>query len=244
MNDQRTALKTILRVTCQFLWILGVMVGLCGRYLLMTIRESILFYSHSYITLIAIVAFVSAAFLVVSGCLGSYLSCRDSVFLQGLFVYLLVVIFCLESTTSALAYYHSIKLDSEMAPLSTAFYEYTGNSTDSRSRAVDATQEKFKCCGVHDYKDWLTTPWFNLTGRHAVPRSCCNTTFPYCPGNLPRTLYPEGCQVKLEKALQSVLNAIIWGCPLVFMTELFVLLTVFQLMKNRVFMDYQRLDKH
>lgn len=242
MNDQRTALQTILRVTCQFLWILGVVVGLCGVHLLLTIKQSILFYSHSYIILTAIVAIVCAVFLVVSGCLGSCLSCRDSVFLQGLFVYLLVVIFCLESTTSALAYYHSIKLDSDMAPISTAFYEYTGNKTDSRSQAVDATQEKFKCCGVYDYTDWWITPWFNLTGR--VPHSCCNTTFHSCPGNVPRMLYQEGCQVKLEKALLFLLNAIIWECPLVFMTELFVLLTVFQLMKNRVFVDYQILDKH
>lgn len=244
MNDQTEALKTILRVTCQFLWVLGLVVGLCGVHLLITVRESILFYSHSYITLTAFVALVSAAFLVVSGCLGSFLSCRNSVFLQGLFIYLLVVIFCLESTTSALAYYHSIKLDSDMATLSTSFHEYTVNSNDSRSGAVNATQEKFKCCGAHDYTDWLTTPWFNRTGERAFPPSCCNTTFPNCPANLPQRLYPEGCQVKLEKAVQFVLNAIIWECPLVFMTEFFVLLTVFQLMKNRAFMNYQILDKH
>lgn len=244
MTDQRTALKTILRVTCQFLWLLGFVVGLSGVYLLMTVRESVLVYSHSYITLTAMVALVSAAFLVVNGCLGSYLSCRDSASLQGLFVYVLVVSFCVESTTSVLAYYHSTKLDSEMALLRTTFYEYTGSNEDPRSQAVDATQEKFKCCGVLDYRDWWTTPWCKITGKHVVPHSCCNTKFPSCPGNSPRVLYPEGCQVKLQKALQFALNALMWESALVFMTEIFVLLTVFQLMKNRVVMKYQILEKH
>ncbi|XP_045919379.1 tetraspanin-3-like [Micropterus dolomieu] len=104
------------------------------------------------------------------------------------FVYLLVFVFCLESTATALAYFHSTKL---------------------------------QCCGVHDYRDWLETSWFNQTGGLLVPRSCCNSTFPSCNGTVdqPWQLYEKDCQVKLEMALQFVLSFIIWGSLLFFVAE-------------------------
>lgn len=112
-------------------------VGLSGVYLLMKYKQNSFYFSHTYFTLPAVFAFASAASLVASGILGSWLSLRDSTFLQGLvklcvcvwvsacasvfwlyiikcfllqFVYLLVVVFCLESTASALAYFHSTKV--------------------------------------------------------------------------------------------------------------------------------------
>ncbi|XP_022606309.1 tetraspanin-3-like isoform X1 [Seriola dumerili] len=247
MSDQRrNALKTILQLACQLLWVVGLVVGLSGVYLLMKYRHSSLFFSHTYITMPAILALTSAAFLLASGFLGSWLSLRDSTFLQGLFVYLLVVVFCLESSASALAYYHSIKLDTETTSLSGVFQNYTGSSQDPNSRAVDAAQEQLQCCGVHDYRDWLETSWFNQTGGLSVPHSCCNSTFPSCNGTVdqPWQLYPQGCQVKLEMTLQFVLSFIIWGSPLVFLVEFVVLLTVAQLMRDQPFTRYHILDKN
>uniref|UniRef100_A0A8P4G909 Tetraspanin n=1 Tax=Dicentrarchus labrax TaxID=13489 RepID=A0A8P4G909_DICLA len=222
MSDRsRNALKTILQLVCQLLWVLGLVVGLSGVYLLMNYRQRSLFFSHAYITLPAVFALASAVFLVVSGCLGSWLSLRDSTFLQGLFVYLLVLVICLESTASALAYFHSTELHSEIAPLSRVFQGYKGSSQDPNSRAVDATQEELHCCGVHDYKDWLETSWFNRTGGLSVPSSCCNSTFRSCNGTVdqPWQLYTQGCQVKLEMALQFVLSFIFWSAPVVFGVE-------------------------
>ncbi|XP_073339551.1 tetraspanin 37 [Pagrus major] len=247
MSDRRrNALKTVLQLMCQLLWVLGLVVGLSGVYLLMKYRQSSVFLSQTYITLPAVVALSSAVFLVATGCLGSWLSLRDSTFLQGLFVYLLVLVFCLESTASALAYFHSTQLDSEIAPLRGVFQRYTGSSQDPNSRAVDATQEKLQCCGVLDYKDWLDTSWFNRTGGLSVPHSCCNSTFTSCNGTVdqPWQLYTQGCQVKLEMALQFVLSFIIWGSPLVFLVEIALFLTMAQLMRERPFMDYQALGKN
>ncbi|XP_039642824.1 tetraspanin 37 isoform X2 [Perca fluviatilis] len=222
MSDQRRkALKIILQLTCQILWVVGLVVGLSGVYLLMNYRQSSLFLSHSYITLPAVLALASAAFLLVSGCLGSWLSLRESTFLQGL-------------------------LDSEIAPLRGVFQNYTGSSQDLNSRAVDAAQEELQCCGVHDYRDWLETSWFNRTGGLCVPHSCCNSTFPSCNGavNQPWQLYAQGCQVKLEIRLQFVLSFLIWVSPLVFLVEVVLFLTVAQLMRHQPVMDYQVLDKN
>ncbi|XP_039993008.1 tetraspanin 37 isoform X3 [Xiphias gladius] len=212
----------------------------------MEYRQSSCFFSHIYITMPAILALASAALLLASGCLGSWLSIRDSTFLQGLFVYLLVVVFCLESMASALAYFHSTKLYSEIASLSGVFQNYTGSSQDSSSQAVDTTQKQLQCCGVHNYRDWLQTSWFNQTGGRYVPHSCCNSTFTSCKGTLdqPWQLYTQGCQVKLEMALQFVLSFIIWSSPVVFLVELGVFLTVAQLMRDQPLREYHVLDKN
>lgn len=117
----------------------GLLVGVSGVYLLMKYEQSRLFFTESYMTLPAFITFTSAALLLVTGSLGSWVSLKDSICLQGLvrlsvcvcdcgyvcfsvwmlhnkvifffqFVYLLVVVFCVESTASALAYYHSVKV--------------------------------------------------------------------------------------------------------------------------------------
>ncbi|TKS86836.1 ELAV-like protein 1 Hu-antigen R [Collichthys lucidus] len=167
MSDRRgSALKIILQLMCQLLWVVGIVVGLSGLYLLIKYTQNRLFFSDSYITLPAICTFASAVVLVVSAFVGSWLSLRDSMCLQGW-------------------------LDSEIVPLSGVFQKYTGSSQDSNSRAVDAAQEE--CCGVHDYKDWLETSWYNRTGRHSVPHSCCNSTFSSCNGTVdqPWELYAQ-----------------------------------------------------
>ncbi|XP_029282458.1 tetraspanin 37 isoform X2 [Cottoperca gobio] len=220
MSDQRRkALKTILQLTCQLLWVVGLVVCLSGVYLLMNYRQNTLFLSHSYISLPAILALASAALLYACGCIGSWLSLRDSTFLQGL-------------------------LDSALSPLSGVFQNYTGSSQDPNSQAVDATQAELQCCGVKDYRDWKETSWFNSTGGLWVPHSCCNSTFPSCDGTVyqPQQLYTQGCQVKLEMSLQFVLSLIIWGFPLVFLVEVVLFLTMAQLMKDQPRVEYRVLD--
>ncbi|KAM3870954.1 tetraspanin 37 [Diretmus argenteus] len=218
----------------------ALMVGLSGVYLLVNCMKNSLFFSHSYIILPGILAIASGAFLLVSGGFGYWVSVRDSVVLQGVFVYLLVVVLCLESTTSALAYFQSGKVDSELAPLRGVFQSYTGSSQDPAASAVDATQGQLQCCGIHGYSDWLETPWFNRSGGHGVPHSCCNSTFQSCNGTLdqPWKLYPQGCQVKLEEALLFVLSLIIWSCLPVVLVEMVGLVAVGQLMKHQPFVDY------
>ncbi|XP_024918324.1 tetraspanin 37 isoform X2 [Cynoglossus semilaevis] len=194
----------------------------------------------------AVLTLASTAVLLVCGLLGSWLSVKESTFLQGLFVFLLVVVFCLQSSASALAYYHSGKLDSEMTFLAEVFHNYTGSSLDDISRAVDATQENLRCCGITGYRDWRETLWFNQTGGHFVPHSCCNSSFQFCNGSIdnPWYLYSQGCQVALESAFQFVLSFIYWGGLIVFLSEVLVYLTVVQLMEDNANIEYHILSKH
>ncbi|XP_074548703.1 tetraspanin 37 [Halichoeres trimaculatus] len=243
MSEQRRrALRRIIQLISNLLSVMGLVVILGGVYLLLSYRQSIVFFSHSYIVLPAVLSFCSAGVLVVSGFLGSCQSKRDSPFLQGLFVYLLVVVFCLLSTASALAYFHSTKLDSDLAPLSAAFQAYTGDSQDPDSQAVDATQEELQCCGVHGPRDWLQTPWFNRTGGRSFPQSCCSSSFPSCNGTVeqPWKLYSQGCLVRLETALQFVLSVILWCFPAVFLVEVVLLVMMGHLMISQSSFGYEK----
>ncbi|XP_036006924.1 tetraspanin 37 [Fundulus heteroclitus] len=225
-------LKTTLQLMSQLLWVVGLVLAMGGVYLLMKYRHYSLFFTQTYILLPVAFTLCSAALLLGTGFLGTWLSLRDSRCLQGLFVYLLVVIFCLGSTASALAYVQSRKLDTETASLGEVFQNYTGSSRDINSRAVDATQEELQCCGVSNYTDWLGASWLNQTGENLVPRSCCNTTFPSCDGNVdePWKLYHQGCQGKLEMTFQFILRFIMWGSLLGFLTEVVLLSTMAQVM--------------
>ncbi|XP_035620532.1 tetraspanin 37 isoform X2 [Oncorhynchus keta] len=161
------------------------------------------------------------------------------------FVYLLVVVFCLEATAAALAYVNTGKVDSELAPFSSVFQRYTGRCQDPYSDAVDATQKELQCCGIYDYRDWLATPWFNHSGRGSVPHSCCNYTYHTCNGTLelPGLLYPKGCQVKLEEALLFVLHLIIWSSLAVVLVETVGFVSVAQLMRDQPLLEYGILDR-
>uniref|UniRef100_A0A3B5Q0D0 Tetraspanin 37 n=1 Tax=Xiphophorus maculatus TaxID=8083 RepID=A0A3B5Q0D0_XIPMA len=171
-----------------------------GVSLLMKYRHYSLFFSQTYILLPVVFTTCSAAFL----------------FIPATFVYLLVVIFCLGSTASALAYVHSRKvLHLHKSSLSEVFQKYTGSSRDRNSRIVDVTQEELHCCGVRNYTDWLDSSWFNKTAGDAVPHSCCNSTFLSCKGSVyqPWQLYHQ-----VDKTASIMF--IMWACLLGFLTEI------------------------
>lgn len=45
---------------------------------------------------------------------------------------------------------------------------------------------QLQCCGVKNYSDWTTTQWFNSSGNHSVPHSCCQQEAKNCTGHLDR----------------------------------------------------------
>ncbi|XP_055017995.1 tetraspanin 37 isoform X2 [Boleophthalmus pectinirostris] len=226
--------------------LVGMMVGLAGLYLFMMFRQSsaTFFSPSSYMMLPFFFTFATAVFLLVGGFLGSWVSTKDSVCLQGLFVYLLFVVFCLGSTASALTFHHTVMLDSELDPLSDVFKNYTGNSYDQDSRTVDALQEKMQCCGVQNYTDWRDTSWFIHNGGHILPLSCCNQIFTSCNGTVlqPDHFYQTGCKVKLKVFFQFLLDTVMWMFAVVFLVLVILLVPTVMLMREPL-LSYQYLDK-
>ncbi|KAG7487841.1 hypothetical protein MATL_G00027900 [Megalops atlanticus] len=245
MSERRRIFKVVLQITCQLFWLAGLVVGLSGVYLLLNFKHSGVFFRNIYIILPAILAIVSAVALLSSGGIGCWVSVRESNCLQATFVYLLVIVFCLEATAATLAYVNIGKVDSELAPFRNMFLNYSGRSQDPGTDAVNSVQEELQCCGVHDYRDWITTAWFKQTGKMRVPQSCCNSTFHTCNGTLdqPHMLYSEGCQVKLEDAMTFILHLIIYSTAVVAVVQMVGLFSVAQLMKDQPLQEYRILDR-
>ncbi|KAJ8003764.1 hypothetical protein DPEC_G00151730 [Dallia pectoralis] len=235
----------VLQMTSQLLWLVGLVVGLSGVYLLLKFRQSSLFFSHTYITIPAYLALASAALLLAIGGLGIWASLRESVWLQAVFFYLLVVVLCLVATAAALAHVNTKTVHSDLAPFRNILQRYTGSIQDPESNAVDATQEELHCCGIYDYHDWLTTRWFNHSGGGGVPHSCCNSSHPVCNGSLDLVslLYPEGCQMKIEEAMRFVLHIIIWSSLAVALVEAVGFVSVARLMRDKNLSEYHLVDR-
>ncbi|XP_030631696.1 tetraspanin 37 [Chanos chanos] len=245
MSETRSGpFRTILQIVCQLLWLSGLVVSLSGIYLVRIYTSSGVFFSNFYIILPAVLAIAGSAFLLCGGGLGCWVSVKDSTCLQAVFVYLLVIVFCLIGTAAALAYNSTDKVDSDLAPFREVFENYTGNRENPDSNAVDAIQEELQCCGINDYRDWLNTTWFNKTGNHEVPHSCCNTSVHNCNGtvNLPSLLYSKGCRVKLREAVIFVLRLMIISSFAVLLFLVCALFSVAQLMRDQHLVEYQILS--
>ncbi|KAG8131253.1 hypothetical protein E2320_017834 [Naja naja] len=90
--------------------------------------------------------------------------------------------------------------------MSKAFAAYDGESENSHS--VDYLQKELQCCGVQNYTDWTGTKWFNTTGNHTFPRSCCKQgpTLKNCTGqpSEKHLLNTQGCEKVVD--LRDLLN--------------------------------------
>ncbi|XP_061095882.1 tetraspanin 37 [Conger conger] len=245
-ETRRKISKFVLQIACQLIWFAGLVLGLCGVYLLLNFKRNGLFFLDVYITLPAVVALACAVALFASGVFGCWVSVRDSsTCLQALFAYLLIIVFCLEATAAALAFVNIGKIGAELTPLQNIFQNYSGSNQDPASRAVDSIQEQMQCCGVWDYTDWETTPWFKHTGKFSVPQSCCNSTFHACNGSVsqPFMLYPQGCRERLEDGISFILHLIIYYVVAATLVQIVGLVSVAQLMKQQPRREYQILDK-
>lgn len=244
MALRRRAFGISLKIASLLLSLAGI-TGLGGSFLLHKYRDYSMFFSSFYIILPALLAVVGGAILLISGSIGCLVSNKKPSCLHGLFVYFLIIVFCVVVTTAALAYTHKRKLDVDLAPLKEVFQNYSGNSQDPDTKAVNALQRELGCCGVYNYTDWLETPWFNHSRKYEVPLSCCNKIFHDCNGTLdsPLLLYNEGCQNNLEEKLLLVLDIIIMTSLVVLFVLVMSWITVAQLMGHQPPQEYRILDK-
>nr|XP_055057660.1 tetraspanin 37 [Misgurnus anguillicaudatus] len=242
----RRIINICIKAVSLLLLLAGISLIIGGAFLLHKYRSHGLFFSNFYILLPALLAVISGLLILISGSLGCVLSSSDpSCCLQGLFVYILIVVFCAVSTTAALASVYTDKLDADLAPLKDVFQNYSGNNQDVNTRAVNALQSELQCCGVKYYTDWLDTPWFNHSGKYEVPVSCCNKTFDTCNGTLhiPAVLCNEGCQIKFEKQLSLMLRVIMIASLVVILVLVFSWMSVGYLMKHQPPLEYQILNQ-
>ncbi|XP_050981001.1 tetraspanin 37 [Labeo rohita] len=240
----RRGFRILIRIASLILMLAGI-TGLGGSYFLHKYKTYGVFFSSLYIILPAKLAVAGGVILLISGCTGCLVSNKKPSCGHGLLVYLLIIVWCIVCTTAALAYTHKGKIDADLAPLKDVFQNYSSNSRDPDTKAVDALQRELRCCGLKNYTDWLETPWFNQSGKYEVPLSCCNKTFHSCNGTLdsPQLLYNEGCQIKLEKTLLLSVDVIIITSLVVLFLLIMSWIIVAQLMRHQPPQEYRILDQ-
>lgn len=232
-----------LKIASLLLLLAGI-TGLGGSFFLHKYKVYSVLFSSLYIILPAKLAVAGGVILLISGCIGCSVSNKKPSCGHALFVYLLIIVWCIVGTTAVLAYNTKGKLDADLAPLKDVFQNYSGNSQDPDTKAVNALQRELRCCGVENYTDWLETPWFNHSGKYEVPLSCCNKNFHSCNGTLdsPQLLYNEGCQVKLEEKLLLSVQVIIITSLVVLFLLVMSWIIVAQLMRHQPPQEYRILD--
>ncbi|KAF0886709.1 TSN7 protein, partial [Crocuta crocuta] len=107
--------------------------------------------------------------IVVFGLFGCFATCRGSPWMLKLYAMFLSLVFLAELVAgiSGFVFRHEIK-DTFLRTYTDAMHTYNGK--DEKSRAVDHVQRSLSCCGVQNYTNWSTSPYFLENG---IPLSCC-----------------------------------------------------------------------
>ncbi|NXX86767.1 TSN3 protein, partial [Urocolius indicus] len=190
---------------------------------------------------------VAALILLPTGVLAIYISVKRSCYQQGVLMYLLLILLCLEMSSVVLVQFYSIQMASEMkSTMSHLVYQHNGkHSQDPGSRAMNTIQRKLQCCGVQNYTDWINAKdasWHLPVGKARVPESCCKMKYPYCKEKYPycrhdlahlEQLFQEGCLKNLEDQLDFVMSYLFWCCTVLIILELLAGVT------NGILMKYQ-----
>ncbi|KAL6063258.1 hypothetical protein STEG23_011713 [Scotinomys teguina] len=113
----------------------------------------------------------TGSMIVSFGLFGCFAACRGRPWMLKLYALFLSLVFLAElvASISGLFFQREIK-DSFLKIYSNAVQNYNGNN--EKSQAVDQVQYSLICCGVKDYTDWKTSPYFL---DHGIPHSCCKS---------------------------------------------------------------------
>lgn len=201
--------KSVLLFISFIFW--GAAAGLLyvGTHVLSAYKEYDPFLQDRYALLPAIIIIGIAVVMLVIGMVGCCATLRESKIGLGVFLVIILLIFTAEIAAFVLGFIYKGKIKTDLnEPMLKAFTAYNGKTEESH--LVDYMQQELQCCGVYNYTDWFGTQWFNTTGNHTLPVSCCKEgpTMKNCTGRLsePQFLNTQGCEAIVEQALHNLLN--------------------------------------
>ncbi|XP_019410318.1 PREDICTED: tetraspanin-3-like [Crocodylus porosus] len=231
------------------LWGAAAALAFGGAFVILTYKNYRWFFQNCFLLLPGWLAVVAAFLLLPTGALAIGIPARNSRYQQGTFMYLLVVLFCLEASVAMLAHIYPDKMGSELkGTLGHLFHQYNGTHSHCPSnRAVDIIQKQLQCCGVYNYTDWVKAALpvsCHLQARSiCVPESCCKETF-HCSGDVNQSaqLFQEGCLKKLNYRLHFVMHFVFWCCAVLACLQVLAAISNGILMKHRPFQDLRILD--
>ncbi|XP_069833982.1 tetraspanin-3-like [Dendropsophus ebraccatus] len=231
--------RLCLGILSSLFWVSAAVLVFAGYFLISLYRGYTPFFLGFHILLPSGFAISGAIVLVINGLLGFKISNRGSRCQQGTFMYCVVVVLCLMISGVVLAYVCIHWLDYELTPMRSAFQQYNGSGA-----FVNKVQKELHCCGLQNYSDWETTPWYQRTDNRTVPESCCNVAYASCTGNISEAhqLYLEGCFVKLHYRLNFYLFWLLWSGIATTGTQVLAVISDGILMTRNPFQDFRILD--
>ncbi|KAJ3596792.1 hypothetical protein NHX12_003193 [Muraenolepis orangiensis] len=185
-----------------------------GAYVFVTYDDYDHFFEDVYTLIPAAVIIGVGALLFVIGLIGCYSTIRESPCGLASFVFILLLVFVIEVAVVVLGYVYRTKVEEHVnSSIQGVYNEYNGTNSNAPSRAIDYVQRQLKCCGIHNFSDWMNTPWFEASQNNSVPISCCKPDLDTCTGSLARSedLFQEGCEVLVVKKLKEIMMYVIWA---------------------------------
>ncbi|NXW59026.1 TSN3 protein, partial [Eurystomus gularis] len=241
----RPAARSLLMFLGFIFWGAAVALAFGGVSVILMYKNYRYLFQESFLSLPGWLAVAAAIILIPTGVLAISISVKSSRYRQGVLMYFLLVLLCLEMSSAVLAQVYSILMTSELrSTMDYLFYMYNGtHSKGPGVKAVDAVQRKLQCCGVQNYTDWLkATPALHVPAEKVrVPESCCKEKYSHCGGDLGHLehLFQEGCLEKLEDCLHFVMLYIFWCCVMLSVLELLAGVSNGLLMRHQPFHDLQ-----
>ncbi|NWS16707.1 TSN3 protein, partial [Pachyramphus minor] len=238
----RSSAQAFLRFLGFVFWATAAAQAFGGVLVILMFKNYRYLFQESYLSLPGWLAIAAALILLPTGILAVSISIKSSRNQQGIFMYLLLLLLCLETSSAVLAHVYSLRTASQLeSAMVYLVYQHNGSCSQPGSRAVDVMQRKLQCCGVHNYTDWLkaTASSWHLTAH--VPESCCKEKYSHCRGHLSHLeqLSQQGCLKKLEDQLWFVMLYVFWCCTVLSILELLAAVSNGILMRHQPFHDIQ-----
>ncbi|XP_022526818.2 tetraspanin 36 [Astyanax mexicanus] len=197
--------KSVLLILSLIFWAAGAALSYVGAYVIKSYRTFDNFLEDKYTLIPAAIIIGVAVVLFIIGLIGCCATLRESKVGLSFFMVILLLVFAAEVAAFVFGFIYRGKIKGDLEKsMSDVFQKYDGKNAETA--AVDYLQSQLQCCGVNNYTDWSSRPWFT-SHNSTVPVSCCkaNST---CTGQFdkPELLNVQGCEAKLEKLLQDVLS--------------------------------------
>ncbi|KAL9955409.1 hypothetical protein ACROYT_G036723 [Oculina patagonica] len=154
---------------------------------------------------VMIAAGVLVAIISFLGCCGAW---KENRCMLVIFFICLLVILGLEIAAGALGYKNRSQLEDTLGKDVVRELEqhYGEDGSEGTTKGFDALQQKEKCCGWNNYKDWFGSQFGGQDNK--VPDSCCKEEKEKCGEGASIStakIYTEGCKDKLETLLKDKL---------------------------------------
>ncbi|XP_010875393.2 tetraspanin 36 [Esox lucius] len=198
--------KTVLLLLSLIFWAAGGALVYVGSYIIQSYNSFGTFLEDKYTLIPAAIIIAVGIVMFVFGTVGCCATLRESTMGLSCFLMIILAIFAAEVAALVFGFIYQGRIRGDLEKsMSIVFQKYDGSNAETR--AVDYLQSQLQCCGVQNYLNWTTTPWFSQS-NNTVPLSCCKGNNTQCTGKLDQLdlINTPGCEVKLEQLLQDVMS--------------------------------------